>query len=192
MTNSVANVLALRPKTAGGVYVAPLGSTLATDATTPLDAAFVSLGYIGDAGIVEPAGRTNTTQKAFGGDIVKVLQTDFAVTYQLTLIELLNADVTKAVYGNGNVTVTAASASAGNTLAIKINAETLPHQVFDFEVMDDETAVRIVIPDGQIITVGDVTYSDSAIVAYPVTIQAFPDTSGNNAYKYSDDGRKTA
>lgn len=192
MVNTIANIVAGRPKTTGGAYGAPLGSTLPTDATTALDAAFKSYGYIGDNGVVEHIGRTTSTVKAWGGDIVKVLQTDFAVTYDLTLIETLNGDVSKAVFGDDNVVVTAAGATKGNTLAISVNSSELDKQIFDFEIADGDATVRIVIPQGQVISVGDISYNDGAVIAYPVTIQAFPDASGNNAYRYSDDGQITA
>lgn len=192
MVNSTLNVVAGRPKAAGGAYRAPLGSTLPTDATTALDAAFTSLGFIGDGGVVESLGRTTSTVKAWGGEIVKSLQTDFSVTYQLTLIETLNGEAAKAANGDSSVVVTAAGVSNGNTLAISINSDPLDYHCWDFEVQDGDATVRIVIPNGQVTAVGDVTYSDSAVVAYPITIQAFPDESGNNAYKYSDDGQTTA
>lgn len=192
MTNLISNIVAGRPKSTGGAYGAPLGTALPTDAATALDAAFKSYGYIGDTGVVEHIGRTTTTVKAWGSDIVKVLQTDFSVTYDLTMIETLNGDVSAAVFGSDNVVSAAASTTAGNTLAISVNRSELDKQVFDFEIADGDATVRIVIPEGQVITVGDISYNDGAVVAYPVTIQAFPDASGNNAYKYSDDGQKTA
>ena len=40
------NVSQAKPKVGGAVYYAPIGSTLSTDATTALDVAFKSLGYI--------------------------------------------------------------------------------------------------------------------------------------------------
>lgn len=189
MVNSTANVIAGRPKATGGVYGAPLGTALPTDASTALNAAFKSYGYIGDAGVVEHIGRTTNTVKAWGGDIVKVLQTDFTVTYDLTLIETLNTDVADAVFGTGNVTATPVVAGThGNQLAIAVNSGTRDKQEFAFEIADGAAKVRIIIPNGQIINVGDVTYSDGAIASYPITIQAFPDASGNEAYLYTDDG----
>jgi len=191
MVNSVANIVAGRPKSTGGVYGAPTGTALPTDATTALNAAFKSYGYIGDAGVVEHIGRTTSTVKAWGSDIVKVLQTDFTVTYDLTLIETLNSDVAKAVFGTSNVTATPFSTTApthGNQLAIALNSGTLPRQEFAFEIVDGLVKVRIVIPNGQIVNVGDVTYSDGAIASYPITVQAFADASGNESYKYTDDG----
>ena len=191
MTNTVGNVVAGRPKTAGGVYRAPLGSTLPTDSTTALDAAFVALGYAGDAGVTETNGRTTNTIQAWGTDIVKVVQTEFSVTYQVTLIESLGANANKAAYGDSAVSSTAASSAHGNRLAVSVKAAPLDHNCWAFDMKDGDASYRIVVPDGQMIAVGDITYSDGGVVAYPITIQAFPDSSGNNAYKYSDDGQTT-
>ena len=44
-------VSASKPKVGGAVNRAPLGSVLPTDATSDLDVAFKSLGYISDDGL---------------------------------------------------------------------------------------------------------------------------------------------
>jgi len=192
MVNTVANVVAGRPNATGGGYVAPTGTALPTDATTALDPAFASFGLIADSGLTESIGRSTQPIKAWGTGTVKVVQDDFLVTYQLTLIEVLNQTVNESVYGDSAVTATAASTTHGAQLAIQLTAAPLPHKVYDFEIQDGNGSMRIAIPDGQITAVGDVTYSDSSVVAYPVTVTCYPDSSGVSAYKYSDDGKKTA
>ena len=44
-------VVAGKPKVGGGIWTAPLGTTLPKDATTALDVAFKSLGYVSDDGL---------------------------------------------------------------------------------------------------------------------------------------------
>lgn len=189
MTNKTSNVLAGKPLTTGGVLIAPLGTALPTDASTSPVTGFVSAGYIGDTGLVEAGARSTTKIKAWGGDIIKVLQTDFSLSYQFDFVEALNSDVLKAVYAADNVTTTAPTVSTGTLQAIKLTSEVLPHQAFVFEVKDGLARVRICVPNGQITSVGNVTYSDSAIVNYAVTVEAFYDaTTGAQAIKYSDDG----
>ncbi|MFK0057997.1 hypothetical protein ACIQTN_02010 [Streptomyces werraensis] len=193
MANNSANVLAGKPLATGGVLVAPTGTAAPTDATTALNASFKALGYVGEDGLTEAAERSTDKIKAWGGDVVKVVQTDYAVTYSFTLIETLNADVLKTVYGADNVTTTAATASTGTLHAVKLNSETLPRQAFVFEVKDGDARIRIYVPQGQITEVGEVTYSDEDLVAYEVTVEAFRDADLDaNALKYIDDGKPTA
>lgn len=189
MANDVLNVLAGKPLTTGGVLRNPdTSGTLPTDATEALDAGLIALGYIGSDGLTETIDRTTNKIKAWGGDVVKVVQTDFSVTYGLTFFETINADVLKAVHHDDNVTTTAASPSNGTQQAIKINSLELPKSEWVFEVKDGDARIRIVVPLGQITAVGEITYSDEAVIGYPVTIEAFPDASGNQAYKYTDNG----
>ena len=104
------------------------------------------------------------------------------------MIETLSERVNKEVYGEANVVVTAATASTGTKLAVQIKADTLPHRARIIEVKDGNARVRIALPDSQIVETGEVTYQDSSVIAYPVTLEAFPDANGVKAYKYSDDG----
>lgn len=190
MPNTAANIVAGKPLVTGGVSIAPIGTAIPTDATTALVAAFKSAGYIGEDGLTESADRSIEKVKAWGGDVVKVLQTDFSTTYKFTFLETLNADVLKTVYGDQNVTTTAATASKGTLQAVKVNADVLPARVFVFEVKDGLAKIRIVVPNGQITEVGEITYSDGEVIGYEVTIEAFRDsTLGANAIKYLDDGK---
>jgi len=186
---AVKNVAAGKPMATGGVLVAPLGTVLPTDATTALAEAAVGLGYISEDGLTDSGERSSDKRRAWGGDIVLVSQTEFSQTYQFTLIESKNGDVLKVVYGDDNVTVTEATATHGTRHAVAVNGEELPHKVFIFEInMGKGAKRRIVVPNAQVTEVGERTYVDGTEVSYPVTIEAFEDASGNNAYQYDDDG----
>lgn len=193
MSGTAASVLAGKPLASGGVKIGPLGATLPTDATTALDAALKSAGYIGEDGLTENADRSTEKVKAWGGDTVKVLQTDFAATYTFTFLESLNTTVLETVYGEDNVTVTPATATKGTLRTVLVNGDTLPHKTFVFEVRDGDARIRIVIPDGQVTEVGEVTYNDGEVIGYEVTVEAFRDPDLNaNAVKYIDDGKVSA
>lgn len=175
MANVAGNVLVGKPAATGGVYYADTGTTVPTDATSSLAGGFTSTGYISEDGVVQSIGADTTQIKAWGGDIVRTVQTSHDVTYQFTMIETTDASLA-AYYGEDNV-------SPG---AFVIKSGDLPHKVWDLEIADGDASVRLVIPNGQITERGDITYKDDTSIAYPVTLTAYPDSSGNKVYGYSD------
>ena len=66
---SAANVNAASPKTTGIVFFAATGTTLPTDATTTLAAAFKDCGYISEDGISYDNTRDVTEIKEMGGSV---------------------------------------------------------------------------------------------------------------------------
>lgn len=191
MANTASNVVAGVPLATGGVLLGTDAAVAPTDATSPL-VGFNAAGYIGEDGVTETNERSTDRVRAWGGSTVKVVQSEHTVTYQFTFLETLNGDVLRAVYGEDNVDTTAATVSSGTLHAVKVNGATLPHMPYDFEVKDGDAKIRIYVPDGQITEVGDITYSDTEVIGYQVTVEAFEDAEGNKAYKWMDDGKFAA
>ena len=98
------NVSAAKPKIGGSVFVAPLGTKLPEDAKSELDTKFNSLGYCSDDGVSNNNSPETDTQKAWGGAVVLNLFSGKEDTFKLKLIEALNVNVLKTVYGSSNVT----------------------------------------------------------------------------------------
>ena len=166
----------------GGVLSAPAGTVLPTSASG-ITTGFVALGLIGEDGLSETADRSTEMVRAWGGSVVRTIQTEFGLSYTFQFIET-NPAVLREVHGVGNVTATPGTAPAYDELAIAINKNQLPIKPYLFEVKDGENRIRIVIPNGQITSVGGVTYSHNDLIRYEVTLTCYADESGNEAYKY--------
>lgn len=176
---NVQNVTAGKPKVGGAISVAPLTATLPTDAETALTG-FASLGYVSEDGLTQGVTRDSEAIKAWGGDTVMTTQTDFALTYQFTLIEVLNADVRKVVFGDDNV-----SGDLATGLTTLINSKELPAKAYVIDMILNGNLDRIVIPNGKVTEIGDTVFSDGEPVGFEVTITALPDQSGNCSYEYT-------
>jgi hypothetical protein len=187
MANTAANVVAGVPLATGGVLLGALTAAAPTTAASTLTG-FSAAGYIGEDGVTETNERSTDRIRAWGGDTVKVVQTEHNVTYQFTFLETLNADVLKAVYGDANVTTTAATASKGQEFKVLVKSDVLPRKSWVFEIRDDPAKIRIYVPLGQVTEIGEVTYTESDLTGYEITIDCFPDSSGNSFTKYINDG----
>lgn len=176
----VNNVSYGKPLTDGAISTAPLGSTLPTDATTKLDTKFKSLGYVSEDGITNENSPESEKIKAWGGKTVLVSQTEKPDTYQFTLIEVLNLDVLKVVYGDENV-----SGTLKTGITIKANAKPMQARCFVIEtLLNGDTIKRMVIPNGVISEVGEISYKDDDAIGYETTLECLPDKDGNTHYEY--------
>lgn len=180
MANTATNVSTGKPNISGAVYVAPLSTTLPTDATTALDAAFVCLGYVSEDGLENNNELDVSEIKAWGGNIVYRSLNGLDDTFSLSLIESENVDVLKNVYGDANVTL-----DANDNVTINIVAEDPQEKIWVFELaMRGGRAKRIVIPDGAVTARETITYNDSDAVAYGITVSAYPDSTGKTHVEF--------
>lgn len=178
--SKVENVTAAKPKVSGAVYTAPLNTTLPKDAISELDTAFKALGYISEDGLTNTNSPDSESVKAWGGDTVLTTQTEKEDTFSYTLIEALNVEVLKEVYGTDNV-----SGTLETGITVKANSKELPEHCIVIEtILKNGALKRMVLPVAKISEIGDITYSDGDPVGYELTISALPDADGNTHYEY--------
>lgn len=189
--NNGSRVAASRPKVGGGVYWAPLGSTLPTDATTDLDAAFVCLGPVSEDG-VQPSRDTSVERvREWDGSTLATLLSDENRAFEFTLLGAHDEDALSFVHGAANVTVTAAvtGATPSNTkLAVTDKGGQLAKGVLVLEMTHAGAKQRKVVPVAQPNVTGENAYVPGGLRGWTVSVEAEKDDSGNFSLEYADLG----
>lgn len=183
MANSKNVWAATVPSDGAAVYAAPLGTALPTSASAALNGSFVDLGWISEDGVTNAITRDTSKHYAWGGEVVKTTQDKYTETVKLTLLET-SLNSLKVVYGANNVT-----APSATTLAVEHSRLMLSRQSFVIDFIDGQKEGRIVIREGQVITVGDVVYVHKDLTRYEITIDVYkPDNYDNAVVTYFNYG----
>lgn len=178
--SNVKNVSAGSPKVGGAISVAPLETTLPKTATEDLDAAFKNLGYISEDGITNTNTPDTDKVKAWGGDTVLTIQNEKTDEFTFKLLEVLDVNVLKAVYGADNV-----KGELKTGIEIKANSKETKATSWAFDmVLSNNVLKRVVLPHAKISEIGEIAYNASDAIGYEVTLTALPDSEGNTHYEY--------
>lgn len=174
--------------TTGAVAVAPLGTKTPTDARAALTGTWESGGYISEGGITLGMSRSTTPIKDWSLATVRKALTDFDGTISGEFLQV-DEFAAKRLLGSANVTATAASRTAGNQIAMSIGPDMAEAEAWVISMKDGERRVRIVIPNGQITELSDVTFVPGAANVWPFTLSCYDDGTGHSVYVYYDDGQ---
>lgn len=175
------NVTTGKPKIGGAVWAAPTNTTMPTSASVELDKAFKSLGYCSDDGVKNKASSSSDSINAWGGDAVLDVDKEFSDEFSLTLIESLNVDVLKEVFGQDQVI---GDITTGISVDVKANTRGYRTLVIDMILAEGTILKRIVVPACKLTEVGEVTYKDDDAVGYECTFKARPDANGSYHKEY--------
>lgn len=168
-----------KPKVGGAVFRAPLGTALPTDAVTALDQAFKCLGNCSEDGLKNKDTVSSGSIKAWGGQTIHHYQDGRSDAFQFKLIEGLNVEALKAVYGDENVT-------GDLDTGVHIRSTGAEHEdcAWVVDMVCGDCAKRIVVPCAKVTEVAEIVYQDNSVVGYDATISATPDENGVYHHEY--------
>lgn len=179
--SNASNVSTGKPKVAGAIYRAPVGTTLPTSASAALAGAFLELGYVSEDGVKNTNEPSTENIKAWGGAVVLVVQTEKKDEWTFKLIESLNPNVLETVYGSSNVNYNAVN----GTITVSAKPDQLEDASYVIDtIMKGGALKRVVIPKGSLSNLAEIVYKDDEAIGYEITVSALPDSNGVTHYEY--------
>lgn len=183
-------------KTTGAIKHAPLGTTLPslssiTKAAVALNEAFEGNEYVSEDGLTLAPSMSTTEIKDWSGATVRKVLESFDGTLSWTMIST-NEGALGVAFGADHVTTQAKSATHGNQVMVELGAFLPEAQSWVFLMKDGDARIVVLVPNGQVTEVGEVTFAANAAIGWQVTLSTYPDESGSCIYIMTDDGVVTA
>lgn len=177
--------------TTGAVLSGDLVAT--ADIPTTFTAANTLLGKLTGSGYVSSDGLTLSTEYSTadisewnGATVRKVLES-FDGTLSFGLIQMDYESCCQA-FGVENVTKVVGSKTSGEQLHIKMGAHLPERRTWAFAMKDGDARIIIVVPNGQVTALDDLTFTATEPVTLNVTVSAYNDGTGDSIHVFVDDG----
>lgn len=161
-------------------YTAPLGTVAPTDLTTAWAAAWDALGLLGEDGMNEE--QSDDTQDHWAWGNIRVRRTRSRHTRSITVVALEDNDIVFKLLNPGSTSTTTTGVT---TRAVKVPTSEI--KAFGAELRDGTITKRIVIPRGEVITVGARTMSESSMAMRELTVDVYPGDDDLLYYEITDD-----
>lgn len=183
-------------RTTGAIKYAPIGTTLPslsdiTAAGVTLDQAFTGDEYVSEDGLTLTPSMSTTEIKDWSGSTVRKVLESFDGTLSWTMIST-NESAMGVAFGADYVEANAAAKTHGKQTRVSLGAHLPEAQSWVFLMKDGDARIVILVPNGQVTEVGEVTFAANAAVGWNVTLSCYPDESGECIYIMTDDGVVTA
>ena len=177
----------------GAIKHAPLGTPLPTLSSikaatgVALDSAFKGNEYVSEDGLTLAPNISTSDIKDWSGTTVRKVLESFDGTLSWTMIST-NAEAMKVAFGSENVTENAATSEHGTQTSTALGAELPERQSFVFLMKDGDARIVILVPEGQVTEISEVTFASNAAVGWGVTLSCYPDSNNKSIYIMTDDG----
>lgn len=174
--NNAENVSYGKGVAGGYFFLAPKGTTLPTDNTKPLDAAYLNMGYLGDDGITFADSSDTENGQDLNGDTIATSTGGIEKTFTVVFREI-KKDTLAVTRGTANVT------DANGTVTAYDKGPNDDSYVAVFELLlKDGRKWRRIAPNCKVGELGDMTISYSELVGREVTMSALKDATTNSYY----------
>lgn len=158
----------------GYVAIAPVGTTLPTDAVAALDPAFTELGYLTEDGVsfapsltVEEIGAWQSLAP------VRTLLTEYGIEISMTLMEWTEQNLVLA-FGGGQFTD---NGDGTWDFLLPLPGERVPWSVI-IEGQDGDNRYRIVLERVELTDAGETTFQKGDASGFPITMKALAGADG--------------
>ncbi len=150
-----------------GIWMAPVGTSAPTDATTALPVDWSTLGYLSEDGVT--LSQSTNSEDIYpwqGRSPVRTMITERNLAMEFSMFEF-NEQNLQLYFGMEQAAQGTADAWSLNVVS---NA---PAQIYSFviDVADLDVKVRYYIPRGSLSDAGDLEITDSGVMALPVTLK---------------------
>lgn len=178
--------------TTGAIKHAPLGTTLPSLSSISasgvvLDPAFTGDEYVSEDGLTLTPTINTTEIKDWSGATVRKVLDSFDGTLSWTMIST-NSGSLGVAFGDDHITSQEATEGHGNQMMVEMGAYLPEAQSWVFLMKDGAARIVVLVPNGQVTEVGEVTFAANAAIGWNVTLSTYPDASGNSIYILTDDG----
>lgn len=179
-------VASAKPNVGGGIYWAPGGAALPTDATTSLASEFECLGAISSGGVRPSRNTSQEKVREWDGSVLANLLTEEDRGFEFDLYSVHDQDTLNFIFGADNVSVTPAAVGTGTVVAVEDKGGQQPTGVLVIDMLDQNGGrTRKVCGAAQPVITSEGPYVPGALRQYTAQVEASKDEAGVFVYEYS-------
>ena len=172
--------------TTGAVNYADTSATPPQNAKEALSG-FTPCGYVSEDGLTLSTDYGTTKIKDWSKSTVRTLLDEFSGTVTFAFIQT-DYESLCAIFGSDYVVKTAATASQGERITVKLGAHLAPARSYAFNMKDGDARVRVYLPNAQASLDGDLTFVAGDAITWNVKLECGVDQNGESIYIMTDDG----